>query len=96
MANPRRLEMLESLSSQLYKDLCSVPVDVHNLYPDTLATDFTTTAKSLNTSPIFVGAATISALAATLSKCKIHATKNHSEPVIIFSALLGKTGAGKV
>ena len=81
---------------QLYRDLEDVPYDFDSMYPSIISESLKCVGQSKSCPPVYIGNSLLSSLASLMGNAVIKKSKNHIEPIVLWTMNLGMRGSGKV
>ena len=80
----------------LYKDLESLEFDIKDMFDKTVIESLSKVAQSMSCPTIYLSHSLIGVISSCMGGAKVNCTKTHSEPAVIWSAILGMKGTAKV
>ena len=96
MGDKRRIAWVESQTTEIYRDLGSISYDIEKMLPSTVVGNVKTLAQSLNSDPLYLSSSLVTVFSSLISNSYAKLTPTMKEPLILFTAILGPKGTGKV
>ena len=96
MGEKKRAAWVETMTTEIYSDLASIDYKLEKMLPKSVLESVNISAKSVNTDPLYISSSLVSVFSSVISNSCVKATPTHKEPLILFTAILGPKGTGKV